>query len=148
MGAADPHISNMPHLQQVLKGIKHHQAKGQHKERPRLPITPAIMKKLRSIWLLNPYIMLWQKLLCVCFGFLRAGEITVPSDKAFDQGAHLTLPDVSVDSFKSPKVLKIKIKASKTDPFREGINIYIGTTNCELCPVTAAHCLSLLMVDH
>ena len=45
------------------------------------------------------------------------GEITVPSETDFDQEAHLTLSDVTVDSFKSPKMLKIKIKVSKTDPF-------------------------------
>ena len=47
------------------------------------------------------------------FGFLRAGEITVPSDTAYDEGAHL----VAVDSYSKSKSYKNKIKASKTDPF-------------------------------
>ena len=34
-------------------------------------------------------------------------------------------------------MLKIRIKASKTDPFQNSIDIYVGTTNCDLCPVTA-----------
>ena len=139
-GAADPHISSMPRLQQVLKGIKYQQAAKQLKGRSRLPITPAILMKLKSIWLSNPSldnIMLWAAASLCFFGFLRSGEITVPSDQAFDPRAHLTISDITVDSFKSPKMLKVKIKASKTDPFREGIDIFIGTTNCELCPVTA-----------
>ena len=28
-------------------------------------------------------------------------------------------------------------KASKTDPFRQGVSLYIGTTNSQLCPVAA-----------
>ena len=140
VGAVDPHISSMPRLQLVLKGIKHQQAKEQHMEQPRLPITPTILRKLKDVWLSNPSldnIMLWAAASLCFFGFLRAGETTVPSETAFDQGAHLTLSDVTVDSFKSPKMLKIKIKASKTDPFRNGIDIYVGTTNSDLCPVTA-----------
>ena len=36
-----------------------------------------------------------------------------------------------------PKVLKVKLKASKTDPFRGGIDIFIGRTSNSLCPVAA-----------
>ena len=61
----------------------------------------------------------------------------MPSDRVFDLGAHLSIADVTVDSLKSPNTLNIKIKASKTDPFREGVDIYVGTTNCDLCPVMA-----------
>ena len=140
VGAVDPHISSMPCLQLVLKGIKHQQAKEQHKEQPWLPITPTILRKIKDVWLSNPSldnIMLWAAASLCFFGFLRARETTVPSETAFDQGAHLTLSDVTMDSFKSPKMLKIKIKTSKTDPFRNGIDIYVGTTNSDLCPVTA-----------
>ena len=94
------------------------------------------MSKLKDVWLSNPSldnIMLWAAASLCFVGFLRAGEITVPSETAFDQGARLTLSDVTVDSFKSPKMLKIKIKASKTEPFRNGIDIYVGTTNSDLC---------------
>ena len=101
----------MPCSQLVWKGIKYQQAKEQHKEQSQLPITPTIMKKLKDAWLSNPSldIMLWA---AVSLCFLEK-ESTVPSDKAFNQRAHLTLSDITVDSFKSPKMLKIKIKASK-----------------------------------
>ena len=139
-GAADPHVSNMPRLQQVLKGIKHSQANKHQKGCTRLPITLEIMKHLKCLWLANPTldnIMLWAAASLCFFGFLRVGEITVPSETGYDKGAHLILSDISVDSFKQPRMLKVKIKASKTDPFREGVDIYVGTTGCELCPVTA-----------
>ena len=34
-------------------------------------------------------------------------------------------------------MVQIKIKASKTDPFRHGVMVYVGKTGNELCPVAA-----------
>ena len=90
------------------------------------------MLKLKSIWLSNPSpdnIMLWAAASLCFFGFLRAVEITIPSDQGFDPGAHLTISDVIVNSFKSLKMLKVRIK--KTDPFQEGIDIFIITNSVQ-----------------
>ena len=81
--------------------------------------------------------MLWAAASLCFFGFLRSGEITVPSDSAYDEGAHLSFEDISVDCIENPQVLKVRIKASKTDPFRMGVDVYVGRTNCSLCPVAA-----------
>ena len=81
--------------------------------------------------------MLWAAC-CTCFfGFLRSGEITVPSAGEYDPGAHLSYGDVTLDSRESPTMAQVNIKASKTDPFRKGVSIYIGRTNNGLCPVAA-----------
>ena len=81
--------------------------------------------------------MMWAAC-CLCFfGFLHAGEITVPSEKAYDSGEHLNLSDVAVDSESNPTTIKVKIKASKTDPFRQGVDLYLGKTESQLCPVSA-----------
>ena len=72
------------------------------------------------------------------FIFLMIGELTVPSDKSFDLKVHLTVKDVAADKALSPTVLKITIKQSKTDPFRKGVDLFIGRTSSELCPVAAA----------
>ena len=73
--------------------------------------------------------MLWAAC-CTCFfGFLRSGEITVPSAGEYDPGAHLSYGDVTLDSRESPTMAQVNIKASKTDPFRKGVSIYIGRTN-------------------
>lgn len=74
---------------------------------------------------------------CCFFGFLHSGEITVLSDTALDKRAHLSFSDVSVDSTVSPKVLQVHIKASKTAPFRVGVDIFIRRTDNELCLVSA-----------
>ena len=33
--------------------------------------------------------------------------------------------------------MEVRIKSSKTDPFRKGMNIYLGRTHNNLCPITA-----------
>ena len=50
------------------------------------------------------------------FGFMRAGELVVPSDSGFDPSCHLAAGDVLVDSRTSPSYLVVNVKTSKTDP--------------------------------
>ena len=141
MSMYDPKIGDMPKLEQVIKGVKREHAKRAPGKRARLPITPDILLALRGVWEAQKKqhdpIMLWAAC-CLCyFGFLRAGEITVPSEAAYDPGVHLNFADVIVDSISDPKLLRVKIKASKTDPFRQGVEIFIGRTGNKLCPVSA-----------
>ena len=69
------------------------------------------------------------------FGFLCISEFTIPSDDLFDQGCHLCLSDIAIDNWDNPKMLQVKMKQSKTDPFRKGVNIYLGVTERDLCPI-------------
>ena len=81
--------------------------------------------------------MIWVAC-CLCFfAFLQAGEMTVPSDEEYDPSVHLSVHDISVDDAKHPSVLCIRIKQSKTDPFRKGVDLFVGKTESVLCPVTA-----------
>ena len=80
--------------------------------------------------------MLWAAATMCFFGFLRVGEVVVPSDSAFDPSVHLLVADVSVDSHSEPTYIAVNIKASKTDPFRRGVMIYLGRTHGQICPVT------------
>ena len=140
-GQADPRIGGMARLEQVLKGIKLKQMKSGMQSRPRLPMTPEILKKMKQAWEKGPInadkSMLWAAAVTCFFGFLRAGEICVPSDNLFDPGAHLTLADVAVDQKANPSTICLRIKASKTDPFRQGCEVFMGKTGDELCPVAA-----------
>ena len=79
--------------------------------------------------------MLWAACCTYFFGFLRSGEITVPSAGEYDSGAHRIYGDVTLDSRESPTMAQVNIKASKTNPFRKGVSIYIGRTNNGLCLV-------------
>ena len=38
---------------------------------------------------------------------------------------------------KKPTLVRIHLKYSKTDPFRHGVDIYLGRTGTDLCPVGA-----------
>ena len=81
--------------------------------------------------------MLWAAA-CMCFfGFMRTGEIVVPSDSGFDHSVHLAFGDVRVDSCSTPTNLVVNLKTSKMNPFRQGVQIYLGRTDGELCPVVS-----------
>ncbi len=59
------------------------------------------------------------------------------ADSAFDPKCHLTFEDETVDQLVAPKILKIHLKSSKTDPFRKGVDVFVGKTDNQLCPVSA-----------
>ena len=130
----------MARLEQVLKGIKTVQSRGP-KRVERLHITPTLLEKLKGVWSrgLNQFkgLMLWAAASLCFFGFMRSGELTIPSAKSYDAGAHLSFQDVTVDCVHNPRILRVNLKTSKTDPFRVGINVYVGTTGNALCPITA-----------
>ena len=81
--------------------------------------------------------MLWAAATLCFFGFLRAGEITIPSDKGYDPTAHLSFFDIAVDNMANPSIMQVHIKTSKTDPFQKGVSIYVGRTGNNLCPIAA-----------
>ena len=60
-----------------------------------------------------------------------------PSDRTYDAQSHLCFDDIRVDNRASPTLIQVRIKASKTDPFRHGVTLHMGATNGPLCPVAA-----------
>lgn len=114
----DPFTSDMPRLTYVLKGIKSSQSKDPTtKSKTRLPITPKILHELQHALHIPSFdnIMLWAAALTCFYGFLRSGEITIPSASSFDASAHLCLSDISVDNAQQPSIIRLHLKASKTD---------------------------------
>ena len=81
--------------------------------------------------------MLWAAVCACFFGFVRSGEITVPLESAYDLAAHLTYSDVSINDPGHPTLMKLRLKASKTDSFRKGVDIVMGRIYNELCPIEA-----------
>ena len=136
-----PAATPMPKLEQVLRGIKISQARAGRLPRRKLPITPAILRQVKQAWSgINTdfhQTLLWAAATTCFFGFLRCGEITLKPTETFDPASHLSFQDIAADSYSAPSFIQLTLKASKTDPFRQGINIVFGATGDELCPVKA-----------
>ena len=130
--------SSLPRLRLVQKGICREQAVRGTAPPQRLPITPPILRLLlppRHQSATYDQHLLWAAASVCFFGFFRAGEITVPTAPAFDQAVHLTWGDVSISE--DGRVLRVFLKRSKTDQYGRGIEVFIGATNDDLCPVRA-----------
>ena len=63
--------------------------------------------------------------------------MTVPSDQGFDPAVHLTRMDIAVDNQVVPCTLRVELKQSRTDPFKQGIFLFVGKTESDICPVAA-----------
>jgi hypothetical protein len=107
----------LPRLDYVMKGVKRHQAKTGEKARTRLPITPSLLRRLKSVWARTgrerDTKLMWAAS-CLCFfGFLRTGEMTVPSDGGYNPQTHLNLSDIALDDNRRPSLVRVSIKQSK-----------------------------------
>ena len=124
-------------MEYIVKGLKR---KAMNlNARPRLPMTPEILKAMKEMWRIdsncNKATMLWAAA-CTCFfSFLRSGEVVIPSDSENDPVVHLSFGDVHVNNTTDPQFLEVIIKALKTDRFRQGVQVYVGRTNIDLYPV-------------
>lgn len=140
-GMGKPQSNSMPILEHVLRGIKRVHAKKAKPSLICLPITPNILLKIRAIGEEDAKsfdnIMYWAVCCSCCFGFLRSGEICVPSPNKYDPTAHLSITDIAVDSHDKPSIISLKIKVSKTNPFRKRVMVFLGHTGSTLCPVKA-----------
>jgi len=80
--------------------------------------------------------MLWAAFSTAWFGFLRVSEFTtIPS--GFDPSVHLSISDLAVDCHLRSSGVLLLIKASKTDPFRQGVKLLLPRTGGALCPVAS-----------
>ena len=127
-GLPDP-LSNAPRLELVLRGIKRSQAARCPAKPARLPVTRATLLTIRaSLNLSAPdHCMFWAAACTAWFGFLRVSEFTCPAS-GFDPATHLSVQDLAVDDHQLPSAVLVRIKASKTDPFRKGVQLLLPRT--------------------
>ena len=122
-----------------MRGIKRSQGST---SKPHLPITIKHLQLFREF--LQPDTttncdnkMIWSAICIAFFGFLRISEFTCDNVKRFHSGT-LTREDVQFyPSASDATSVSLNIKASKTDPFRKGMNLIIRATGSEICPVRA-----------
>ena len=125
-GLPDPKMVDMARLQLVVRGVKKQQARASA-PRTRLPITVEVLHELRVAWREpnNPEgQMLWA-------------AASLSEGAQYDKATHLNFGDVAVDNRTDPQAIRVRLKASKTDPFRRGMDVYVGKTGNALCPVAA-----------
>lgn len=132
------HLNGQPMLQldRILRGIRKHQKPSENK---RLPITSNILMKLCHTLdgnIFGIYTDLLMKAACCLayFGFLRCGEFTTYS-RHFNVECDLCLGDVTLDLKTDTGVCYLRLKASKTDPFRQGYVIPYFVMQSAICPV-------------
>ena len=70
------------------------------------------------------------------FGIFRLGEILLATTNC-DPDQHLAVEDVAVDSQQNPSLPRVNLKCSKTDQLGKVVDIYIGKTGDDTCPVAA-----------
>jgi len=132
-GFPDP-LANYLCLQRVVRSIKRCQGSSSSFH---LPITDDLMLLIwQSLDLHLPdHLMFWAACSLAYFGFLHTSEFTVPSLASFSTSLHLRVQDIAADSLSAPACMRVKIKGSKTDPFRKGAFIHIGLGRPPLCAV-------------
>ena len=124
-------------LYTLMKGIK--RAQGKKFSTPkRQPITPTTLLTIRnnlfaSSRVYEDKLMLWAAITTAFFGFLRVSEYTSSHKTKYDPSATLQYDDLSLDNHTAT----LHIKASKTDPFRQGIHLRLAANDSLLCPIKA-----------
>ena len=118
--------------------LKRSQASTAHARPPRLPVTRDLMLLIHSrLNLGDPdSALLWAAFSAAWFGFLRVSEFTTPPS-GFDPSVHLSISDLVVDCHHRTSGVLLLIKASKTDPFYQGVRLFLPRTGGALCPVAS-----------
>ena len=94
-------------------------------------IQPNLDNRLLSVYcgIFVTDILLEATCVMAYFGFLRCGEFTILH--SFDPECNVCMEDVH---FHNDRVT-LHLKASKTDPFREGVDIHLFSSGASVCPV-------------
>ena len=122
----------LPRLAYILNSVKKQQKPTNNN---RLPITFEILEKIILCLrqgVFNPFLDLMLETVCTIgfYGFMRCGEFTVLKAINFDPSVNLCLGDILFQK----DVAVLKLKQSKTDPFRKGINIQLHQVQNHICP--------------
>ena len=131
-------LKDMQRLHYVLLGIRRSQG-GNFGRAIRPPVTWVMLQQICAFLVRSetPFDrdMLTAAMLLAYFGLLRVSEYTCPGPAIYDNTVHLSVSDVQVRWDRGFAL--ITIKQSKTDPFREGVQIRISVLGHYLCPVHA-----------
>ena len=109
----------------MLRGVKRSEVEEGATGRERLPITPPLLRRIKAVWdsQVNDLdiAILWVACCVEFFGFLRAGEFTVPCESGFDPSSHLSWGDLAVDNPGQPSVMSVRPKYGNVQVIGLGI---------------------------
>ena len=141
LGLPDPREqSSMPTLKRVQAGIARTRLGRGHPSKIRLPITAKILRQIKQNLeqVAHPEkLVLWAVCCTAFFGFFRLGELLLPSSTAFNPRLHMAWGDMAVDNPQATSMVRFRLKQSKTDQFGRGVDVIVGRTGLDLCPVAA-----------
>ena len=127
---------HFPHMAVLLQGIKRVQAQTGPRL-IRLPITASLMRRIKASLASQLFsynnVLVWAACYIGFFGFLRCGKFLVPDGVQFNELNHLCFSDISPDTTTPSWTIFIRIKVSKTDQFRQGSTVALGSTGVDLC---------------
>ncbi len=129
-------FNRMDSLHLLLPGIK--RVKGSRVRQQRIPVTPLMLRQLKEALRQGQYpevdkLMLWAAFTTAFFGFLRSSEFCSASKHSFNPQTTLLVENVTFTGV----IASIRIKMSKTDPFRQGQIIRLAASGSSICPVRA-----------
>ncbi len=129
-------FNRMDSLRLLLRGIK--RVKGSRVRQQRIPVTPLMLRQLEEALRQGQYpevdkLMLWAAFTTAFFGFLRSSEFCSASKHSFNPQTTLLVENVTFTGV----IASIRIKVSKTDPFRQGQIIRLAASGSSICPVRA-----------
>ena len=75
--------------------------------------------------------MLWAACYLALFGSLKVGEMVVPESKFFYYKIPLCVEDTAVDDPNCSTVVRVSIKQLKMNPFRKGVDFFLGRTGTD-----------------
>ena len=102
---------------------------GSHQSQDSLEIMGHLKTRWLHGWHTPDNIMLWAAACTGFSGFLQAGEFTVLSVQSYDPEVHLSFSDLAMECHTAPSLFHIRREPFKTDPFRQGADIFVGATN-------------------
>ena len=141
LGLPDPRDhSSLPVLKRVLAGISCTRLSQGSPSKVRLPITAPLLRRIKGELQRTANQerhVLWAVCCTAFFGFFRLGELLQSSGAEFNPRLHLSWGDMAIDNHQAPRMVKFHLRQSKTDQLGRGVDIIIGRTGCEICPVAA-----------
>ena len=146
LGFPDPRAhSAMSRLDRIQAGICRVLASRGKKKTTRLPVTPAILERMRRHWASSGDRngQLYWAVSTICyFGFFRLGELLLPTEA--ETRALLKWGDITFNHASQPTLLKVHLHVAKCDQFGEGTDVFMGRTGNTICPIDA--CLAYVAV--